>query len=110
VLQEKDLGADLFLIFSGKVDKVVIFSANKEWNGCLVEASSLSIPLFDAIKGALPSQIEHEQDGHGIIADEGQHVDKFSLTSKIPDREGDFCVADRYRLLHEVHAWATNQY
>ena len=68
-LPKTDLCADLFLILSGEVDKVVIFSADEEWNGRLVESSSLPVPLFDAVKSTLPSQVEHEQDGYGVIAD-----------------------------------------
>lgn len=96
------LGADLFLILFGKADKMIVLGANQERDSSLVEASPLPIPLLDAVECALPCQIEHEQDGNGIIAHEWQHVDKLSLTSEIPDGEGDFCVSDRDGLFHEI--------
>ena len=89
---------------------MIIFSANKEWDRRLVKPSPLPIPLFNAVKSTLPSQIEHEQDGHRVIADEGEHVDKFSLTSEIPDREGDFRVSNGYSFLHKVHTCAKYQF
>lgn len=51
---------NLLLFFSGKVDKVIIFGAHQKGNGCLVEAASLTIPLFDAVERGLARQIEHE--------------------------------------------------
>lgn len=85
--------ADLFLIFSWEIDKLIVLSADQERNGSLVEASTLSVPLFDAIEGRFSSQVEHEEDGDGIIAHEGQHVDKFALTTQIPDGECNFCIS-----------------
>lgn len=59
---------DLLLVFSWKVDEVIIFGADQEWNSGLVETSSLSVPLLDTVECALPCQIEHEQDSHSIVA------------------------------------------
>lgn len=87
------LVAYLFLVLSGKVDKVIIFCSNQEWNGSLVEASTLSVPLFYAVQRRLSGEIEHEKDCNSVIADKWEHVDEFSLTAEIPDREGDFGVA-----------------
>ena len=44
---------DLFLIFSGEIDKMVVLGANEERNGSLVEASTLPVPLLDRVKCAL---------------------------------------------------------
>ena len=96
------LCADLLLILSGEVDEMIIFGANQERNGGFVEASSLPIPLFDAVECTLPCEIEHEENCNSIIADQRKHVDKFSLATQIPDGECDFSIADRYGLLHEI--------
>ena len=87
------LVADLFLVFSWKIDKVVIFGTNQERDGSFVEPSALSVPLFYAIERRLPREVEHEEDCHCVIADQGKHVDELALTAEIPDGEGDFCVA-----------------
>ena len=50
---------------------MIIFSSNEERYGSLVESSPLSIPLFDGIKCTFPGEVEHEQDGHCVIADKG---------------------------------------
>lgn len=94
--------ADFFLVFSWEVDEVIIFCANKERNSSLVEASTLSVPLFDAVQGGFPGQVEHEEDSDGIVADERQHVDELALATKIPNRKGDLCVSYRDGLLHEI--------
>ena len=86
---------------------MVILSSDQEWDGGLVEAAALSVPLFDAVEGGFAREVEHEEDGNCVVADEGQHVDEFALSAKIPDAEGDFGVADANRLLHEIHACAT---
>jgi hypothetical protein len=98
------LQTDLLLLFSWEVDEVVVLCANEEGNGSLVEASSLPVPLFDAVEGRLSCQVEHEENGNGVIADQGKHVDELPLATQIPDGEGDFGVADANCLLHEVHA------
>jgi hypothetical protein len=98
------LSTDLFLIFSREVDEMIVLCANQEGNRSLVEAATLSVPLFDAVESRLPGQVEHEEDRDRIIADQWQHVDEFSLPTQIPYREGDFRVSDRYGLLHEVDA------
>lgn len=64
---------------------MVIFCANKERNGSLVEASTLSVPLFDAVEGRFSSKVEHKEDGDCIIANEGEHVNELALTTEIPN-------------------------
>ena len=66
------------MLFSGKVDEGVVFGADEERNGSLVETSTLSIPLLDGIQCALSRQVKHEEDSNGIVADERKHVDKLS--------------------------------
>ena len=74
-----------FLLLSGEVDEVVIFCTDQQWNGCLVEPSTLAVPFFDGIEGALSGQIKHEEYGDCVVANQGEHVDEFTLASKIPD-------------------------
>lgn len=81
---------------------MVILGTDKNGNGRLVEPSALPIPLLDTVECALPREIKHEQDGDSVVAHERQHVDKLSLTTKIPDAEGDFSVAYADSLLHEI--------
>ena len=76
---------DLFLIFSRKIDKMVVLRADEERNGGLVETPTLPVPFLDGVESALARQVEHEQDSDSVIANERQHVDEFPLTSKIPD-------------------------
>ena len=85
---------------------MVVLGSNQERDGGLVEAAALSVPLFDAVEGGFAREIEHEEDGDCVVADEGQHVDEFALSTQIPDAEGDFGVPDANRLLHEVHPCA----
>lgn len=96
------LQTDLFLLLSWKVDKVIVLGTNQEWNGGLVEASSLSVPFFDRVEGTLPSEIKHEEDGYCIVADKWEHIHEFPLSTKIPDGKGDFRVSYADCLLHEV--------
>ena len=65
------LVADLLLIFAWKVDEVIVFGANQEWYRCLVEASPLSVPLLDTVQGGLAGEVEHEEDGNSVVANEG---------------------------------------
>lgn len=88
------LDGDLFLIFTGEINKVIIFGANQEWDGGFIEATALTVPLLDRVERTLASEIKHKQDCDGVIADKGQHVNKLALTTQIPDREGDFSVAN----------------
>lgn len=60
--------AYLFLLFSWKVDEMVVLGAYKERDGGFVKTSALPIPLLDAIQGALPCEVEHEEDGNSIVA------------------------------------------
>lgn len=83
---------------------MVVLCADEEGDGGLVEASPLPVPLLDGVEGALAGQVEHEEDGDGVVADERQHVDKLALASEVPDGEGDFCVSDGDCLFHEVDA------
>lgn len=61
--------ADLLLILLGKVDKVIIFCPDQEWDRRLIEAAALSVPLFNAIQRRLSSQIKHKEDCDGVVAD-----------------------------------------
>jgi hypothetical protein len=72
---------DLFLFFTRKVDKVIVLCADQEWYRCLVEATSLAVPLLDGVQCALPRQVEHEQYGHSIVANQGQHVYELALAT-----------------------------
>ncbi len=83
---------------------MVIFRSDQEGDGGLVESPPLSIPFFDRIQRAFAGKIEHEQDRYCIIADQRKHVDEFTLAAQVPDRECDFCVADRYCLFHKIDA------
>jgi hypothetical protein len=47
----------------------------------LVKPPSLPVPLFDTIQGGFPSEVEHEQDGDRVVANEWEHRDEFSLTA-----------------------------
>lgn len=102
----KPLGllADLLLLFAREIDEMVVLCANEERDGGLVEAAALSVPLFDAVEGGFAGQVEHEEDGDGVVANEGEHVDEFALPAQVPDAEGDFGVADGDCLFHEVDA------
>jgi hypothetical protein len=59
-LNKTDLCADLFLIFLGKADKMVVLGADQEGNGSLVETSPLAVPFFDTVQCALSCQVKHE--------------------------------------------------
>lgn len=61
--------AYLLLIFSGEIDKMVIFRANQERNCRLVEAPSLPVPFFDTVQGGFTCEVEHEEDGNGVVTD-----------------------------------------
>lgn len=92
------------LLFAGEIDEVVILGAHEDWNSGLVEASTLPIPFLNAVKGALASEVKHEQDGNRIVANQGKHVDELALATQVPDAEGDLGVADADCLLHEIDA------
>ena len=79
------LRADLFLLLLGEVDKVIVFGANKEWYCSLVEASTLTVPFLDRVECALSREVEHEENCDSIVADQREHVDEFTLSTKIPD-------------------------
>jgi hypothetical protein len=78
------LSADLFLIFSWEIDKMVIFGSDQERDSRLVEASTLSIPFLDTVERGFACQVEHEKDCYGIVANERKHVDELALTSQVP--------------------------
>ena len=59
---------------------------------------------LDAVESGLPGEVKHEEDGHGVVADEREHIDKLLLATEIPDGEGDFGVANGDGLLHEIHS------
>ncbi len=81
---------------------MVILRPNQKWNGSLVEASPLPVPLLDGIERALSRQVEHEQNSDGIIADEWEHIYELALSAKIPDGEGDLGIPNGNRLFHEI--------
>ena len=62
------LQTDLLLLLSREVDEMVILGSYQERNGCLVEAASLPVPLFDGVERAFPGQVEHKQDCYRIVA------------------------------------------
>lgn len=103
---ETDLVSDFFLFFRREGDEMIILRPDQERDRSLmiaklcsvswsrhkqnqgahfVEPSSLPVPLFDAVQGTLPRQVEHEQDGDRVIADQRKHRDEFALTAEIPD-------------------------
>ncbi len=82
---------------------MIILGPNQERNCCFIEASSLPVPFLDRIECAFSREIEHKEDGNGIVADEGEHIDKFALPTQIPNRECDLGVPNRYGLLHEIN-------
>lgn len=59
----------LLLILTGKVHKVIILGAHQEGDGCLIEATSLAIPLLNRIQCTLASEIKHEKNCNSVIAD-----------------------------------------
>ena len=73
------------MVFAGKVDKMIVFGADKERDSCLVEAPTLAVPFLDGVQCTLAGKVEHEQNGHGVVANEGQHVDKLALATEIPN-------------------------
>ena len=83
-MRGSNLCADLFLILNWEGHKLIIFRTDQKGYRGLVEASALPIPFLNAIQGALASQVEHEQDRNGVVADKGEHVDEFALTTQIP--------------------------
>jgi hypothetical protein len=96
---------DLFLFVNRKVDECIVLCADQKWNGRLVKATPLSVPLLDAVERALAREVKHEKNSDCIIAYERQHVDEFALTAEIPDGKGDFGIANGYRLFHKVHTY-----
>lgn len=88
---------------------MIILRSHQKRNRRLVETPSLAIPLLDGIEGALAGEVEHEEDGDGVVADEREHVYEFALAAEVPDGEGDFGVADGDCFFHEVDAWGSCQ-
>lgn len=88
------LNGDLLLVLSRQVDKLIVLGSNQERNSGLVEPSALAVPFLDRVQSTLPSQIEHEENRNGIIADQRKHVDKLTLTTEIPDGEGNLSIAN----------------
>lgn len=81
---------------------MVVLRTDEERNSRFVEATALPVPFLDGIQCAFAGKIKHEQYGHCVIANKGEHVDEFSLAAEIPDRECDFRIADGDGFLHEV--------
>ena len=98
------LNGNLLLVLAREIHKMVVLGADQERNGCFVKPTALAVPLLDGVESALAREIKHEEDGHGVVADKWQHVDEFALASQVPNREGDFRVADRDGFFHEVDA------
>lgn len=96
------LKRNLLLILAGKVDEMVILCPNQERNGRFVKPTALPVPLLDRIQCTLPCQVKHEKDSYSVVAYERKHVDELSLTTEIPDGEGNLCVANRDGLFHKV--------
>lgn len=87
---------------------MIILGAHQDGNCRLIKASPLPVPLLDTVEGAFPRQVKHEQDSHGVVAHQGQHVDKLALTTQIPNGKGDFGISDGNGLFHEVDAQSLN--
>lgn len=102
MLGKTHLVGNFLLVLDWKVDEMIVLCADENGNGRLVEASSLSVPLLDAVESTLASQIKHEENGHGVVADQRQHIDKLALTAQIPDGKSNLRVADGNRLFHKV--------
>lgn len=84
---------------------MIVFRTDEERDRGLVETSPLSIPLLDGIKGALPGQVEHEENRDRVVAHEREHVHELALAAEIPDRECNLGVPYRDSLFHEIDAW-----
>lgn len=84
---------------------MVVLGADKKRDGSFIEASTLTIPLFDAVECRFSGKVEHEQDCNSIIANKWQHVHEFPLPTKIPNGEGDLSIPYGNGLLHEIHTW-----
>ena len=52
----------------------------EEKHACLVETTCLPIPLLDRVQRRLPCEVEHEENGNGIVAYEWKHIYELSLT------------------------------
>ena len=83
---------------------MVVLGPHQERYGSLVETPALPVPLLYAVQRALARQVEHEQDGDGVVTHERQHVDELALPAEVPDAERDLRVADGDSLLHEIDA------
>ena len=81
---------------------MVVLGANKNGNRRLIEPPALPVPLLDAVERALAGKVKHEENGDGIVAHEGQHVDEFALAAQVPDGKGNFRVANGNGLFHEI--------
>lgn len=84
---------------------MIVLGTDKKRDGSFIEASALAVPLFYAVQSGFSGKVEHEQDCDSIIADKGQHIHEFPLSTKIPNREGDLSIPYGNGLLHEVHTW-----
>ena len=88
------LQTNLLLLLPWEIHKMIVLRAHQKRYRGLIEPATLAVPFFDAIEGGFSCKVEHEEDGDGVVADEGQHVDEFALPAQVPDGEGDFGVAD----------------
>lgn len=84
----------LLLFLPREIDKVVVLCPHQKGDCRFVETAPLTVPLLDGVQRAFAGEVEHEENGNGIVADERQHVDELALASQIPYRECDLCVPD----------------
>ena len=76
---------NLFLVFFGKVDEMVILGTDKKRDRRFIEAPTLPIPLLDRVQRTFSCKIEHEEDRYCIVTHQRKHIDKLALTSEVPN-------------------------
>jgi len=79
----------LFLLHGGEV---VELGANQERECGLIQQPCLLVPVLHGRQRALARKIKHEEQSHGVVANERQHVEVLLLASQVPDTEGDIGV------------------
>lgn len=84
----------LLLLLPREIYKVVVLCPHQKGDCSFVETAPLTVPLLDGVQRAFAGEVEHEENGDSIIADERQHIDELALASEIPYREGDLRVPD----------------
>jgi hypothetical protein len=76
---------------------------SKLWWSYSIESSGLPIPLLNAQQGRLSGEVEHQEDGHCIVTNKGQHADEFPLPTKIPNAKCDLSIAKGDCFFHKIH-------